>query len=61
MLCLEQNNQPSKTMINLGEEMHNANIYKNIRENNQDFPDGPVAKTLYSLYRGPRFDPRSGN
>ena len=30
-LCLEQNNQPSKTMINLGEEMHNVNIYKNFR------------------------------
>lgn len=29
-LCLEQNNQPSKTMINLEEEMHNANIYKSI-------------------------------
>ena len=30
-LCLEQNNQPSKAIINLGEEMDNANIYKNIR------------------------------
>ena len=26
-----------------------------------DFPGGPVAKTLHSQCRGPRFDPLSGN
>ena len=26
-----------------------------------DFPDGPVAKTLCSQCRGPRFNPWSGN
>ena len=26
-----------------------------------DFPDGSVAKTMYSQSRGPRFDPRSWN
>ena len=26
-----------------------------------DFPGGPVAKILFSQYRGPRFDPWSGN
>ena len=26
-----------------------------------DFPGGPVAKTLHSQCRGPRFDPWSGN
>ena len=26
-----------------------------------DFPGGPVAKTLGSQCRGPRFDPGSGN
>ena len=26
-----------------------------------DFPDGPVAKTLCSQCRGPRFSPWSGN
>ena len=27
----------------------------------RDFPGGPVAKTLHSQCRGPRFDPWSGN
>ena len=27
----------------------------------RDFPDGPVAKTLSSQCRGPRFDPWSGS
>ena len=26
-----------------------------------DFPSGPVAKTLLSQWKGPRFDPSSGN
>ena len=26
-----------------------------------DFPGGPVAKTLHSQCRGPKFDPLSGN
>ena len=26
-----------------------------------DFPGGPVAKTLHSQCRGPRFDPWTGN
>ena len=27
----------------------------------RDFPGGPVAKTLHSQCRGPRFNPSSGN
>ena len=26
-----------------------------------DFPSGPVAKTLHSQWKGPKFDPSSGN
>ena len=29
--------------------------------NDGDFPGGPVTKTLHSQWRGPRFDPWSGN
>ena len=30
-------------------------------KNSEDFPGGPVARTLCSQCRGPRFDPWSGN
>ena len=31
------------------------------KENNKDFPGGPVAEAPGSQCRGPRFHPRSGN
>ena len=31
------------------------------REKDRDFPGGPVAKTVCSPWRGPGFDPWSGN
>ena len=36
-------------------------IEENYRMGARDFPGGPVAKTPYSLCRGPRFDSWLGN
>ena len=36
-------------------------IYSFIKTSSRDFPDCPVAKTLCSQCRGPRFYPWSGN
>ena len=44
----------------------NSSVIRELLRNNsikkiRDFPGGPVAKTLHSQYRGPRFNPQSGN
>ena len=43
------------------EDNLNASIGDWFSKLSQDFPDGPVAKALYSQCWGPRFDPWSGN
>ena len=38
-----------------------VNLSNISQEEDQDSPSSPVAKTLHSHCRGPRFDPWSGN
>ena len=51
-LQLPTYNPFSPWAINLGMKMTSK-----LREKSQDFPGGPVVKTLCSQCRGPRFDP----
>ena len=46
---------------NMLETTHREEKVFSSRVMSRDFPGGPVAKTLHSQCRGPRFDPWSGN
>ena len=61
----EQNNSYNPTVST--HSWYNENLFPEVTEksdlncNSRDFPDGLVAKSLYSQCRGPRLDPWSGN
>ena len=53
---MTENKELKNVLMKVKEESEKAGLKLNI----QDFPRGPVAKTLWSQCRGPGFDPWTG-
>ena len=66
-IFMAQNTSNALRFINAYNQIEQAlKIQNNLKRGKKkktlwDFPDGPVAKTLHSQCRGPRFNPWSGN